>query len=98
MSSRLVTRITRAAAAAALLVLALTGCGQRGPLTLPDSARPIERLDPSARRGAPAGTRGAEPSSGGEAAAPPNGAAPAPQDGEEPKADRPPQQRTENER
>jgi len=25
----------------------LLGCGQRGPLTLPASARPIERLDPS---------------------------------------------------
>jgi predicted small lipoprotein YifL len=26
----------------------LAGCGQRGPLTLPASARPIERLEPGA--------------------------------------------------
>jgi predicted small lipoprotein YifL len=32
---------------------ALAGCGQRGPLTLPDSAQPVERLDPNAA--APAG-------------------------------------------
>jgi predicted small lipoprotein YifL len=41
----------------AFLLLALgsafAGCGQRGPLTLPASARPVEPLDPSAA--APAG-------------------------------------------
>jgi predicted small lipoprotein YifL len=26
------------------LFASLAGCGQKGPLTLPDSARPIERL------------------------------------------------------
>ena len=36
----------------------LAGCGQRGPLTLPDSARPIERLDPNATL--PAGADGAK--------------------------------------
>jgi predicted small lipoprotein YifL len=32
------------AAALAILFGALAACGQRGPLTLPDSARPIEAL------------------------------------------------------
>ena len=30
------------------LASAFAGCGQRGPLTLPASARPVERLDPNA--------------------------------------------------
>jgi len=30
---------------AALLVAAIAGCGQTGPLTLPENARPIERVD-----------------------------------------------------
>jgi predicted small lipoprotein YifL len=30
---------------AALLVAAVAGCGQTGPLSLPESARPIERVD-----------------------------------------------------
>lgn len=30
------------------LAAAFASCGQRGPLTLPESARPIERLDPAA--------------------------------------------------
>jgi|RhiMetStandDraft_4_1073278.scaffolds.fasta_scaffold739299_2 predicted small lipoprotein YifL len=30
---------------AALLVATIAGCGQTGPLTLPESARPIERVD-----------------------------------------------------
>jgi predicted small lipoprotein YifL len=29
------------------LVAAAAGCGQQGPLTLPDDARPIERIDPA---------------------------------------------------
>ena len=33
---------------AALLVATIVGCGQTGPLTLPESARPIERVDQSA--------------------------------------------------
>lgn len=48
---------------------ALAGCGQRGPLTLPDSARPIQRIDPAAE--APAGA--AQPGD----TAPPGGTAPA---------------------
>jgi predicted small lipoprotein YifL len=47
---------------------AVAGCGQRGPLTLPDSARPIQRLDPAAQP--PAGA----PQPGTAA---PGGAAPA---------------------
>ena len=30
---------------AALLAAATSGCGQQGPLVLPESARPIERLE-----------------------------------------------------
>jgi predicted small lipoprotein YifL len=30
---------------AILLVATVAGCGQTGPLTLPESARPIERVD-----------------------------------------------------
>ena len=30
---------------AALLVATMAGCGQTGPLTLPENARPIERID-----------------------------------------------------
>jgi predicted small lipoprotein YifL len=40
------------------VLVALLGCGQRGPLTLPDSARAIERLDPGAQ---PAGAAPATP-------------------------------------
>jgi predicted small lipoprotein YifL len=37
--------MTAGRAVCALLALAaLASCGQRGPLTLPDSARPIERV------------------------------------------------------
>jgi predicted small lipoprotein YifL len=40
------------------LASAFAGCGQRGPLTLPASARPVERLDPTA---APPAEEPAEP-------------------------------------
>jgi len=43
---------------------ALLGCGQRGPLTLPGSAKPIERLDPSKAQPA-----GGAPSAAGAAGA-----------------------------
>ena len=39
------TARARVALLAALLVATLTGCGQTGPLTLPENARPIERVD-----------------------------------------------------
>jgi predicted small lipoprotein YifL len=95
MTARPAGRRARAAAAAALLALALAGCGQRGPLTLPGSAQPIQRLDPSAQR-APAAPA-AQPGSGGasdEAAAPREGE---PDTAEDTPPQRPPQ-RTENER
>ena len=51
--------------------VALSGCGQRGPLTLPDSARPIERLDPAAQPGAPPAASGTPSSVAQPAGAPP---------------------------
>jgi predicted small lipoprotein YifL len=44
--SRAVRRVVGFGAALAAFAV-LSGCGQRGPLTLPASAQPIERLDPS---------------------------------------------------
>jgi predicted small lipoprotein YifL len=38
---------------AALVAAAGSGCGQTGPLELPDSARPIERVEPPAQPGQP---------------------------------------------
>jgi len=52
-------------------LVGLLGCGQRGPLTLPDSARPIERLDPAAQPGAPAAASGTPGSVAQPAGAPP---------------------------
>jgi predicted small lipoprotein YifL len=43
MHSHLLRRATLACALSVLLT-SLTGCGQKGPLTLPEPARPIERL------------------------------------------------------
>ena len=39
------TARARASFLAALLVATIAGCGQTGPLTLPESARPIERVE-----------------------------------------------------
>jgi predicted small lipoprotein YifL len=39
------TARTRVALLAALLAATVAGCGQTGPLTLPENARPIERVD-----------------------------------------------------
>jgi predicted small lipoprotein YifL len=36
----------RVAVLCALLAAGATGCGQQGPLALPESARPIERIEP----------------------------------------------------
>ena len=41
------TRWARAALVAGF-VAAAAGCGQQGPLVLPENARPIERIDPPA--------------------------------------------------
>jgi predicted small lipoprotein YifL len=47
-------RITlRAALFGALLGAAVAGCGQRGPLVLPDDARPIQRLPPQPQSAEP---------------------------------------------
>ena len=37
---------TRVAFFVALIAAAVSACGQTGPLELPDSARPIERVEP----------------------------------------------------
>jgi predicted small lipoprotein YifL len=37
----------------AALAAAAAGCGQQGPLVLPDDARPIERVDPPSSEPAP---------------------------------------------
>ncbi|HVJ30407.1 MAG TPA: lipoprotein [Gammaproteobacteria bacterium] len=39
------TARARIACLAALLAATLAGCGQTGPLALPENARPIERVD-----------------------------------------------------
>jgi predicted small lipoprotein YifL len=39
------TARARLALLATLLVATVAGCGQTGPLTLPENARPIERVD-----------------------------------------------------
>jgi predicted small lipoprotein YifL len=39
------TRRARFAFLAALLAAAVSGCGQTGPLQLPENARPIERVE-----------------------------------------------------
>jgi predicted small lipoprotein YifL len=92
MTARRAGRRAPAAVAALLLALALPGCGQRGPLTLPGSAQPIQRLDPGAQP-APAAQSGSGGASD-DAAAPRDGE---PDTAEDAPAQRP-QQRTENER
>jgi predicted small lipoprotein YifL len=39
------TARARVAFLAAVLAATVAGCGQTGPLTLPENARPIERVD-----------------------------------------------------
>jgi predicted small lipoprotein YifL len=39
----------RAALLAALVAAAVSGCGQTGPLVLPENAEPIERVEPPAQ-------------------------------------------------
>ena len=48
-------------AAALAAAVAIAGCGQRGPLALPDSAKPIQRLDPNAARPAGAENPASDP-------------------------------------
>jgi predicted small lipoprotein YifL len=40
-----VWRLARSAVVTALAAGVMFGCGQQGPLVLPESARPIERLE-----------------------------------------------------
>jgi len=40
-------RELRGAALAALLATGATGCGQQGPLVLPENARPVEQVEPA---------------------------------------------------
>jgi predicted small lipoprotein YifL len=37
-----------------LIAAGATGCGQQGPLVLPEDARPIERIDPQGAASEPA--------------------------------------------
>ena len=43
------TARARVALLAAVLVATVAGCGQTGPLTLPENARAIERVEPAAQ-------------------------------------------------
>lgn len=66
-------RLSFAVAAALAAFASLAGCGQRGPLTLPESGRPVQRLDqgaapaptPPPPTGAPGAGAPAEPPPGG---------------------------------
>jgi predicted small lipoprotein YifL len=85
MSRRVRTSFAVAAALAAFALLA--GCGQRGPLTLSESQRPIQRLDKGAApsespppTGAPGAGAPAEPPPGGA-----TGTTPRREDDERPK-------------
>ena len=63
MTKGVTERRWRRALCASLLAAAAVagGCGQRGPLSLPDSARPIQRVDPNAPSAEPANGAPAEP-------------------------------------
>jgi predicted small lipoprotein YifL len=86
---RRAARLSFALTAALSAFAPLAGCGQRGPLTLSESQRPIQRLDkdaatspepPPPPTGAPGAGAPTEPPPGG---AP--GATPRPEDDERPK-------------
>jgi predicted small lipoprotein YifL len=47
------TRRVRAALLVALLGVGTAGCGQQGPLVLPEDARPIERVEQPANQSEP---------------------------------------------
>ena len=44
--SKLPHRLTRTALLGVLLAIGIMGCGQRGPLELPEKLRPIQRIEP----------------------------------------------------
>jgi predicted small lipoprotein YifL len=79
------SRRVRATVTVAVLLAAfgaLLGCGQRGPLTLPGSAQPIKRLDPSKAAPATPAPSGAPAASGVGADTPAAGTTPRPEDDE----------------
>jgi predicted small lipoprotein YifL len=47
------TRRVRAALLVVLLGIATAGCGQQGPLVLPEGARPIERVEQPTNQSVP---------------------------------------------
>jgi predicted small lipoprotein YifL len=83
MSRRTRTSFSVAAALAAFALLA--GCGQRGPLTLPESERPIQRLGKGAAAPPTSPPAAGVPGSGAPAETAPQGATPRPEDDERPK-------------
>ena len=77
-------RLSLALAAALAAFASLAGCGQRGPLTLPESGRPAQRLDQGAAP-APTPPPTGAPGAGAPAEPPPGGApgtTPRPEDDE----------------
>jgi predicted small lipoprotein YifL len=83
-----VSRASRAPFALGVLLAAfgaLLGCGQRGPLTLPTSARPIENKAPPA--GAAQGSAAAPAGSAQGSVTAPADAAPRPEDEERRKSE-----------
>ncbi|HUO66102.1 MAG TPA: lipoprotein [Gammaproteobacteria bacterium] len=79
-------RLGFAVSAALAAFASLAGCGQRGPLTLSESQRPIQRLDQGAAQTTPPPPTGA-PGAGTPTEPPPGGGpgtTPRPED-EEPK-------------
>jgi predicted small lipoprotein YifL len=77
------TRTSLGVAAALATFALLAGCGQRGPLTLSESQRPIQRLDKGAAPESPPPT--GAPGAGAPTEPPPGGApgaTPRPEDNE----------------
>jgi predicted small lipoprotein YifL len=77
------SRLSFAVAATLAAFASLASCGQRGPLTLPESERPIQRLDKGAAPTSPPAT--GAPGAGTPAEPPPGGApgaTPRPEDDE----------------
>jgi predicted small lipoprotein YifL len=66
-------RLSFALAAALAAFASVAGCGQRGPLTLSESQRPIQRLDKGAAQPEPPPPTGA-PGAGAPTEPPPGGA------------------------
>jgi predicted small lipoprotein YifL len=67
-------RLSFAMAAALAAFAALSGCGQRGPLTLSESQRPIQRLDQGAAQPEPPPPPTGAPGAGVPTEPPPGGA------------------------